>query len=81
MRKLKVKLASELNRNYNLGIQTDNNEEDFTFLEEATMVLSFRQDGKRMQGAKHDRIASLNQEICAFCMFLPCECQAEDLDE
>ena len=80
-RKLKVKLALELNRNYDLGIQTHRDEEDSIFSHVASTILSFRRDGQRVVGARYDRIASLNQEICAFCMYLPCECSADDSDE
>ena len=80
-RKLKVKLALELNQNYDLGIQTHRDKEDSIFSHVATTVLSFRRDGQRVVGARYDRVASLNQEICAFCMYLPCECSADDSDE
>ena len=79
MKKLKVKLALELNQNYDLGIQTHRDKEDSFFSNDATTILSFRRDGQRVAGA--DRVASLNQEICAFCMYLPCECSADDSDE
>ena len=82
LRQLKNTLARELNQNYDLNIQTDRDEEDLTFLGEAIKVISFIRDSSQVIGKyRYRKVASYVQEICAFCMFLPCECQLESFDE
>ena len=82
LRELKSTLARELNQNYDLNIQTGKDEEDLTFLGEAIKIVSFIRDSSQVIGKyRYRKIASYVQEICAFCMFLPCECQLESFDE
>ena len=74
-------MAKELNQNYDLGIETGKDEEDLTFLGEAVTVVSFIRDNSQVIGKyRYKKIASYVQEICAFCMYLPCECQHEVFD-
>ena len=78
---LKSALAKELNQNYDLDIRTGKDEEDLTFLGESIRIVSFIRDSSQVIGKyRYKKIASYVQEICAFCMFLPCECQLESFD-